>query len=69
MYKKLPDHGANIDDQLAAWFYQHTARLQLPGGNVRGRDGCMMAALLITLLATLGIGNFASNHLFCLELK
>ena len=33
--------------------------VELPGGTAGGRDGCMMAALLITLWATMNTGNLA----------
>ena len=36
------------DDGLNTWFYQHAARIELPGE----RDRCVVAALLITLKVT-----------------
>lgn len=36
-----------------------TTLLDLPGGNVGGMDGCMMAVLLMTLWGTRNIENLA----------
>ena len=35
--ENLKDHGASIDDQLAAWFYHHTARITKGDFGGKGR--------------------------------
>lgn len=56
-YEKLPDYGASMGDEFAAWFYQNAT--QLPGRTVGGRDGCVTAALLIRLWDAISLGNLA----------
>ena len=47
-YKNLPDHGhgASKEDQLLGCFI--STLLELLGGNVGGRDGCVMAVFQVT---------------------
>lgn len=49
-YKHLPGHDSKIADQLPARFYEHTARITRRACGEK--DGCEVAALFRTLLAT-----------------